>query len=205
MTRARLTNGLIAVNVTVFVGSAIYGVHGSLLAVYAFSRSALLQYDIAAILVSGFLHTGIAHLLYNMLFLFLFGRAAEDEFGWWRLLALYIAGMIGGSLFFAALFPGKTAVGASGAIFGIMAAIMLVEPGKPILEDLPLPVGLLGVAYLIPAVANAFSLANNTANIAHVGGAVTGALLAFLWEPERARHGVWAVIGFALLIAALGF
>jgi membrane associated rhomboid family serine protease len=78
-----------------------------------------------------FLHGGLSHLLGNMLALWVFGRRVEDACGPWRFLAFYLlAGTSAHILFtvvqYDSIIPG---IGASGAIFGVMGAYLLLYPG----------------------------------------------------------------------------
>lgn len=202
--RSPATMLLASVNVLVFAAGVALGLHSWLVERSAFALDPFLAGEYGRIIASGFVHAGPLHLLYNLLFLVLFGRACEEVFGGVRTLLIYLTGVVAGAAAFGALFPGSSAIGASGGVFGLMAAGMLVEPGRPVHETfLPLPISLVAVVYLLPAVGNAFDLAGNVANIAHVGGAVAGSALAFLWERERAEKGVWAVLGFTVLVLAL--
>ncbi len=78
-----------------------------------------------------FLHGGLSHLLGNMLALWVFGRRVEDACGPWRFLSFYLlAGTLAHILFTIvqndSIIPG---IGASGAIFGVMGAYLLLYPG----------------------------------------------------------------------------
>lgn len=78
-----------------------------------------------------FLHGGLSHLLGNMLALWVFGRRVEDACGPWRFLAFYLlAGTTAHILFtvvqYDSIIPG---IGASGAIFGVMGAYLVLYPG----------------------------------------------------------------------------
>lgn len=78
-----------------------------------------------------FLHGGLSHLLGNMLALWVFGRRVEDACGPWRFLAFYLLAGTSAHIFFAivqhdSIIPG---IGASGAIFGVMGAHLLLYPG----------------------------------------------------------------------------
>lgn len=202
--RPLLTYTLILTNTAVFLWAVINGVNGALIERYAFSLPRLLAGRFETVVVAGSLHAGPAHLLYNMVFLLIFGTACERAFGRLRTAAIYLSGLVAGSLFFAMLFADAKAVGASGAVFAVMAAAMLVDPRRPLHPRLPLPIGFIGVAYLIPALANAFETASGVANIAHVGGAVAGGILAYAWRPRQVARSVWVVLGFAALLFVLG-
>jgi membrane associated rhomboid family serine protease len=78
-----------------------------------------------------FLHADIFHLLSNMLALWVFGRRVEDACGPWRFLAFYLLAGTSAHVFFTIVqhdsnIPG---IGASGAIFGLMGAYLLLYPG----------------------------------------------------------------------------
>jgi len=82
-------------------------------------------------ITSLFLHGGLSHLLGNMLALWVFGRRVEDACGPWRFLAFYLLAGTGANILFTLvqrneLLPG---IGASGAIFGVMGAYLLLYPG----------------------------------------------------------------------------
>jgi len=78
-----------------------------------------------------FLHGGLTHLLGNMLALWVFGRRVEDACGPWRFLAFYLLAGTSAHILFT-LVQNNSAVpgiGASGAIFGLMGAYLLLYPG----------------------------------------------------------------------------
>jgi membrane associated rhomboid family serine protease len=84
-------------------------------------------------LLSIFMHAGVMHLLGNMIFLWLFGLVVEGKLGWWRFLCCYLAigmGQMGLEQFAMLHYTGDApgAVGASGAIFGLMAMAMIWAP-----------------------------------------------------------------------------
>jgi membrane associated rhomboid family serine protease len=78
-----------------------------------------------------FLHGGFLHLLGNMLALWVFGRRVEDACGPWRFLAFYLlAGTASNILYVVVLYDSPIpGIGASGAIFGLMGAYLLLYPG----------------------------------------------------------------------------
>ena len=77
-----------------------------------------------------FLHGGLLHLVGNMLALWVFGRRVEDACGSIRFLAFYLfAGTLAGALYAIVLHDSQTpAIGASGAVFGLMGAYLLLYP-----------------------------------------------------------------------------
>ncbi len=77
------------------------------------------------IITAAFIHTGLTHIAFNMYALYVLGREVERLFGGRRFLIIYALSMLGGSLFVVALAPLRSAtVGASGAILGLMGAMI---------------------------------------------------------------------------------
>jgi membrane associated rhomboid family serine protease len=101
-----------------------------------------------------FLHGGVGHLLTNMWMLYIFGDNVEDRMGSFRYLIFYIlAGLIAGfTHYLLNLNSGVPAVGASGAISGVMAAYMFLFPNSLIISFVPL----LFIPILIPVPAIIF-------------------------------------------------
>ncbi len=139
-------------------------------------------------LTSMFMHTGLFHLFANMLSLFFVGGLLEKILGKKRYLSFYlIAGLFAGVFFvlFSLIFTGDFntyAVGASGAIFGLIGVLMLLTPNlKVYLMFVPIPIkmkyaapGMLVLLWLI-------SIGGNIpiGNTAHLGGFVAGILYGF--------------------------
>jgi rhomboid protease GluP len=133
-------------------------------------------------LTSLFLHSGFAHLAMNMISLYFLGSFAEVSFGRGRFLALYfISGIAGGLayLYFGAF--NSPAVGASGAIFGLLGGVFgfAIRRGtfsmrNPIINQL-----------LILTAINLFLGATipNVSNTAHIGGLVGGFVFGYLMAP----------------------
>ena len=84
------------------------------------------------LLTACFLHAGIGHLFVNMFFLYVFGSYVEARLGWWRFLAVYGAcGIAGSSVWLLSALGGdgpRLALGASGAISGIMGFTLVAAP-----------------------------------------------------------------------------
>ncbi len=134
---------------------------------------------------SMFLHGGFWHLLFNMLFLWVFGDNVEDATGHLKFLFFYLVCGIAGSLAHAAFNPGSVVpmIGASGAVSGVIAAYFILHPRAKVWclvfkFPVKLPAFLLlgaWIAYQFYHVA--METQNGTAWWAHVGGLVTGAVL----------------------------
>ena len=131
------------------------------------------------LLTSVFVHAGLSHLLLNLFSLWLLGLLVEDRVGPLRLLLVYLACGVGGSL--ASLWwheSGINSVGASGAIFGLYGLLLALLLGKKLVLDKSDRRAMLGlVLYLV--FSNLLSgLSGNIDNAAHVGGLATGLFIA---------------------------
>ncbi|MBI5001363.1 MAG: rhomboid family intramembrane serine protease [Euryarchaeota archaeon] len=133
------------------------------------------------------IHAGPMHLIGNMLVLFFIGVPLEERVGTWRTMAIYVAAGFMGALAFALFHLGEQAlvVGASGAIFGLMGALLVLYPkdkiamfvGPIFMSRVPVYIAV-GAAIAIETVFVAVSVRDGTAHIAHVGGFAAGAILA---------------------------
>jgi len=133
------------------------------------------------LLGSAFLHIGLLHLAGNMLSLAIVGPALERVFGWWRFLAIYLVGALGGAVA-VYLFgsPYGAVAGASGAIYGLFAATLIVVR----------KLGLDGRFMVLAVVLNfAVSFAPGISLLGHLGGFISGGLLtlAMVYAPKASR------------------
>ena len=149
--------------------------------------------NLLSLLASMFLHADIIHLGLNMLFLLVSGDAVERELGNFRFLGLYLAfGVIAG-LFHAYLNSASAipTIGASGAIFGILAALAILFPFRWLLHlfgliPIPLPAILFVFITILTETAYVSSgIVENVAHTAHVGGFLAGVFLTLLFVPKR--------------------
>jgi len=149
----------------------------------------LLQKDYKRIITSGFLHAGWVHLILNMVTLLLFSGSVELYLGNISFLIVYFAGLIGGNLFSLLIHKNHgdySAVGASGAVSGIIFASIALFPGISIsLLVLPiyLPGWLFGILFVLFSIYGIKSRKDNIGHDAHLGGALVGMLTALLLKP----------------------
>ena len=141
------------------------------------------------LITSMFLHSGFLHLAGNMLFLWIFGDNVEDVFGHLPYLFFYLTCGLGAGLLHVLFNLGSTipALGASGAISGVMGAYMVLFPRERILTlvfifVVPIPaVFILGYWFLLQFLAGIDALGSSAkggvAVWAHVGGFLLGVLL----------------------------
>jgi membrane associated rhomboid family serine protease len=147
-----------------------------------------------------FLHGDLFHLLGNMLALWVFGRRVEDACGPWRFLAFYLlAGTAANILYVIVLYDSPIpGIGASGAIFGLMGAYLLLYPGGRIrtlvfLSFVPLWPRIRAIwivlyffgIQIIPAVETLLRQSNyNVNHWAHLGGFFSAVFILMFLRPE---------------------
>jgi membrane associated rhomboid family serine protease len=156
------------------------------------------------LLTSMFMHGGFAHILGNMLFLFIFGDNIEDRLGHKRYILFYLAIGILASLahvFTTAAMDGNMRVpslGASGAISGVLGAYLLLFPKKRVtvlLLRIIMPVPALvaiGIWFLFQLLNGMGALGSQTGGVAyaaHIGGFIAGLILIKVFDPGPPRRG----------------
>ena len=140
--------------------------------------------------------TVLIHILFNMFALFMFGRILENVWGPKRFLFFYLACGIGAAVAHLAVqyFTGGYAhvVGASGAVMGIFAAFAYLFPNTELMIiPIPVPIKAKWVA-LIYVLIDLFGgvgrvSGDNIAHFAHLGGALTGFLIVYIWNKTNRR------------------
>lgn len=145
-----------------------------------------------SMLTSMFLHGGVAHVVFNMWFLWIFGNNVEEAFGRLRYILMYLAGGVGATMTFVAVNPDSTIplVGASGAIAAVLGSYAVLFPGHRVLSLLgwfivPVPAALfLGIWFVAQ-----FGLGGtNVAWEAHAGGFAFGFALTLLFRRRLLRR-----------------
>ncbi|GAA0940787.1 rhomboid family intramembrane serine protease [Actinocorallia libanotica] len=197
----RLTYALIAVNVVVFLLQ--YGLGDADLIRYDFGLIPPLvaEGEYYRLLTSAFLHNGVTHLALNMWALWAVGQSLELWLGRSRFLVLYGVSALGGStlVYLASPYLSNTA-GASGAIFGLFGAIFVISR-RMNLDIRPIAVVIvlnLAFTFVIPLLGGA-----NISWQGHVGGLVTGGLLAFAYAHAPRQNRTAVQFGAAGAITAL--
>jgi membrane associated rhomboid family serine protease len=147
------------------------------------------QKEYLRILTSGFLHVSWIHLLFNMIGLYFFSGLLELTLGPGLFVLLYFSGLIGGDLFSLFLHRNHhdySAVGASGAICGLVFASIALFPGLEMsLFFIPIfiPGWLYGLIYVGISIYGIRSQRDNIGHDAHLGGALAGMLTAIAMQP----------------------
>jgi membrane associated rhomboid family serine protease len=195
-----VTRILIAVNVIVFLGELVTGSNGYRAGGSLYEKWALFGPLVAdgewwRLITSGFLHSGLIHIGFNMYLLYLLGRLLEPSLGSARFAAVYFVSLLGGSLGALIVNPNAVTVGASGAVFGLMgaAAVQLARRG---INPLQTDIGMLIVLNLV------LSLVLPGISIGgHIGGLVSGAVCALVLDAPPLRRSLPAAVG---TLVALG-
>ena len=205
VTEPVLTYIIIGINVVVALGALLSGASAtggglsgsSLLADGSVSRLTVQDGEVWRVLTAGFLHSGPIHLLFNMYILYILGGMLEPAVGRLRFGIIYFVSLLAGSFGALLLEPTAATVGASGAVFGLMGAAVVVMRNRginPMESGLGLLIGLnLLLTFAIPGISIG----------GHIGGLVGGAVAAgLMFElPDRVR--VPSVVP-TLLAAAIG-
>lgn len=143
-----------------------------------------------------FVHSGFIHLALNMLALWMLGQSLEPMLGRARFLALYLISGLGGSVMVACLAPLNPTVGASGAIFGLLASLLII--GRHIGANVTGILVILGINFAFGFFVGGISWQ------AHLGGAIVGALVALiLVKTKRREQRIWQIVLLAALVVLL--
>lgn len=176
---------------------------------YKFSIRAIRMGQQERMLTSGFLHVDLSHLFFNMFTLYFFAEVVIRWLDAGSFLLLYFVSLMAGSLlalFFHREEPHYSAVGASGAVTGILYAAILLQPSMQLsilFIPIPLPAYVFGIIYLLYAIYGMKSRADTIGHTAHFGGAVGGYATTLLLRPGLLMTDTLMVALLALPIVAL--
>lgn len=209
---AYVTTALVTINVVVFVlqiatdpGGVGTGLGGSVSSGGWLFGPEVADGDWWRILTSGFLHAGIVHLGFNMVALWILGSRFEAYIGPLRFSLIYGAAVVWGSAGALLLSPNVRTVGASGGVFGLMAAIFILERqrGISIMGDAGLWLGInLVITFALPGISIG----------GHLGGIVGGGIAAVALSGFGRRHiaarrvhmGSMAAVVAVVVVGAVG-
>jgi membrane associated rhomboid family serine protease len=174
-----VTYVLIALNVAVFVGARNSASAQNDLFLFG---PAVADGDYWRLVTSGFLHVEFVHIALNMLSLFWLGRMVEPALGHVRFVAIYLVALLSGSLGVMILDPNSATLGASGAIYGLLGAAIVMARNRNIS---------LVQSGLLPILAINFALTLTIPNISlggHLGGLIGGLVSTFVVEQLSLRR-----------------
>ncbi len=166
-----------------------------------FQQGYLRAYEVASgewwrLVTNAFLHGSVIHLLFNMLMLWWFGRPLEGLLGRGKFLAIYFVSILAGSAGALLLSPTNATIGASGAVFGILGAGLVLERNR---------IDVFGGSALFVVILNlAFSFAVAYVSIGgHVGGLVGGALAVLVLSRWGRGHAVYGPVDLPAIAGLL--
>jgi membrane associated rhomboid family serine protease len=158
---------------------------------------------------SGFLHADVAHLAFNMLSLYFFAPVVYGLLNNFSFLLIYFASLIFGSLL-TMIFHNNdysySAVGASGAVTGIIYSAILLDPTLEIylfFIPIPIPAYLFGIGYLLYSIYGMKAKNDNIGHTAHFGGAIGGYLFTLMKKPSIFVDNTFMVVILAIPIVIL--
>ncbi len=175
---------------------------------YEFHVGSIRSGEQIRMLSSGFLHVDMMHLIFNMLTLWFFAPVVIHWLGSISFALIYFGSLIFGSLL-TMLFHKNDysyrAVGASGAVTGILYSAILLQPDMMlgIFFVIPMPAYLFGILYLLYSIYGMRAKNDNIGHTAHFGGAIGGYLITLVKEPSLIVDHSLMVILLAIPILIL--
>lgn len=176
---------------------------------YKFNVGAVTRGEKIRMLSSGFLHADMPHLLFNMLTLYFFADVVISFLSVFKFIVIYFGSLLLGSLL--SLYFHKdeyhySAVGASGAVMGIIYSAILLQPGMSLYMffiPLPIPAYIFGIGYLLYSIYGMKNRIGNIGHDAHFGGAVGGYLITLIMSPWLFKTNLLMVVLLAIPIVIL--
>jgi len=176
---------------------------------YKFQVGRILSGEKIRTITSGFLHVDWMHLGFNMYALYLFGGIVASFLGMPSFLIIYFGSLLAGSLYSLQYHkdePYYSAVGASGAVSGIIYASILLYPGMSLylfFIPIPIPGYIFGIGYLLYSIYGMKKQLGNVGHSAHLGGAIGGFAITLLLNPSLFVTNKLLVISLGIPIVLL--
>lgn len=192
----RVTLTIIILNVIVFAAEILYG--DAFVQMFSLTPVIALSGAWWQFFTYMFLHADPLHITLNMFALFMFGIVVERALGWKKYIFLYLVSGIGSAIFYIFLtltfLPSEMTVlmlGASGAVYGVLAAFGFMFPKEVIyIYFIPLPA--MSAVFLFAAVeliAGVTGIMPGIANFGHLGGIITSAIIILVWKRSSKPKG----------------
>lgn len=201
--RPTVTMAIIGINVAVYVVGLVMGARpgggtrGDLLIEGGLFGPLVAAGEWYRIVTSGFLHASLLHIGFNMYLLYLLGRMLEPHLGPLRFAVLYGFSLLCGSLGALLIEPNALTVGASGAVFGLMGAVVVVQRSQGLSPFQSGIGGLILLNLVLSFVVPGISIGGHVGGL--VGGLVAAWLLVELPRQSRALPGYLATAAVAAL------
>ena len=195
------TKTLVAVNVLIYLltaaqGGGLNSPGGTLFTKWVLFGPAVANGDWWRLITSAFLHASLIHIAFNMYFLWFVGSAVEQALGRGRFLMIYFVSALAGSAGALVFTPNQPTVGASGALFGLLGAALILERQRNFV------LGGSALALIIINRVLSFTLSNISVG-GHIGGLIGGILCTLVLSKFGRGHaaysrvGLWGIAGVA--------
>ncbi len=206
------TVGIIIVNVSIFVLSNYLGYFSA--ENFANYPLDIFQFRLHTLITSGFFHANLTHVAGNMLGIFIFGRIVEKRLGFLKTALVYFGALFLSNIFSSlihviVLHANVGGIGASGALMGLVATALLMDPFYFTYEFIiPLPVMIVGWIALYSDIAGILNpVEDGIGHFAHLGGFLSVGLIMYIFgagEKSKLKKGfIINIVSFAVL--ALGY
>ena len=201
-TGALMTKTLLAVNILIYVITAAQGAGlndpgGKLFRDWELFGPAVAAGDWWRLITSAFLHASLLHIAFNMYFLWFVGSAVETALGRGRFLLVYFVSALAGSAGALVHTPNTPVVGASGALFGILGAALVLERQRNYV------LGGSAAALIVINLILGFTLANISIG-GHIGGLIGGILCTLVLSKFGRGHAAYSRVGLWGIAGVLG-
>jgi len=176
---------------------------------YKFNVGGIKRGEQIRMLSSGFLHVNSQHLLFNMITLYFFANSVMRNVGELKFLLIYFGSLFAGSLLSLYFHKNEyhySAVGASGAVTGILYSSILFDPSMSLYMffiPIPIPAYVFGIAYLLYSIYGMKKQIGNIGHDAHFGGAIGGYVITLLFAPRLFQEHLTMIILLAIPIILL--
>jgi membrane associated rhomboid family serine protease len=201
-TGALVTKTLLGVNILIYVITAVQGKGinapgGRLFVKWLLYGPAVANGDWWRLITSAFLHANLIHIGFNMYFLWFVGSAVESAIGRGRFLTIYLVSGLAGSAGALVFTPTSPTVGASGALFGVLGAAVVLERQRNYV------LGGSALALVVINLVLSFSLSNISVG-GHIGGLIGGILCTLVLSKFGRGHAAYSRVGLWGVAGVLG-
>jgi membrane associated rhomboid family serine protease len=198
--------------IAIIVANALFSYKGfndiSFFRKYEFHIGSIRSGEQIRLFSSGFLHADLAHLAFNMLTLYFFAPVVIGYLGNFSFLLIYLGSLLFGSLLTVVFHKNDysyRAVGASGAVTGVLYSAILLRPDMMLglFFIVPIPAYLFGILYLLYSIYGMKAKRDNIGHTAHFGGAIGGYLITLATNPHLLVENTLMVLLLTIPIVVL--
>jgi membrane associated rhomboid family serine protease len=196
------TKTLVAVNVVIYLitasqGGGLNSPGGTLFNKWVLFGPAVANGDWWRLITSAFLHASVLHIAFNMYFLWFVGSAVEQALGRGRFLLIYFVSALAGSAGALVFTPNTPTVGASGALFGLLGAALILERQRNFV------LGGSALALIVINLILSFTLSNISVG-GHIGGLIGGILCTLVLSKFGRGHAAYSPVGLWGIAGVVG-